>query len=272
VTADDDLDDLTRIAEQAVGLGYDIVRNTTPAEVRLKGDRDLVTDVDLAVESQIRNFLGRMTPDIAFLGEEESSTAALDGDEDVWTLDPVDGTSNFAHGVPLYAVSLALVRDGEPVVASIVAPFLDLRYVATRGLGSFRNGTQLRVSKSANLAASIVSMGDYAVGSNASAKNQFRLGVTSLLAAHVERVRMFGSAALDLAWVAEGWTDAAVILGNKPWDTAAGVLIAREAGALVTDARGIRHNHSSKATIAMAPGISDALIALISSKQIWSQT
>jgi myo-inositol-1(or 4)-monophosphatase len=111
----DELTDLTRIAEQAAGLGYDIIKNTTPAEIRLKGDRDVVTDV-------------------GFLGEEETSTARLDDDQDVWTLDPVDGTSNFAHGLPLCAISLALVRHGEP----IAAPFLDLRYVAAKGRGSLR--------------------------------------------------------------------------------------------------------------------------------------
>lgn len=260
----DELIDLQRIAQQAVGLGYDIVKNTTPAEIRHKSDRDLVTDVDIAVQNEVRDFLQRITPDIDFLGEEENSFARLDGGRDVWTLDPVDGTSNFAHGLPLCAVSLALVRRGEPIVASIVAPFLDLRYFATKGHGAFGNGVQLQASQATNLAESIVSIGDYAVGNQAATKNKRRIHLTTLLAERVERIRMFGSAALDLAWVAEGRTDAAVILANKPWDTAAGVLLAREAGAIVTDGSGIPHNFASTETIAAAKNISIPLLNLIS--------
>lgn len=260
----DELIDLRRIAEQAVGLGYDIVKNTTPAEIRHKGDRDTVTDVDFTVENEVRDFLKRMTPDIGFLGEEETTTTKLDGDQDVWTLDPVDGTSNFAHGLPLCAVSLALVRGGEPVAAAVVAPLLDLRYVAAKGHGAFGNGVRLQASKATNLAESIVSIGDYAVGEQAAAKNERRIRLTTLLAQRVERVRMFGSAALDLAWVAEGRTDATIILANKPWDTAAGVLLVREAGAFVVDASGSPHKFNSAETIALSPGIADSLLSLVS--------
>ncbi len=259
----DEFLDLRRIAEQAVGLGYDIVKNTTPVEIRHKSDRDVVTDVDLTVQNEVRDFLKRMTPNVGFLGEEDATTAALDGDEDVWTLDPVDGTSNFAHGLPLCAVSLALVRRGEPVVAAIVAPFLGLRYVAAKGHGAFGNGVQLQVSRTADLAESIVSIGDYAVGKQAAMKNQRRIRLTTLLAERVERIRMFGSAALDLAWVAEGRTDAAIILANKPWDTAAGVLLAREAGARVVDAVGASHSFASAETIATSPGVVEAVLSLI---------
>jgi myo-inositol-1(or 4)-monophosphatase len=248
----DELLDLQRIAEQAVGLGYDIVKNTTPAEIRHKGDCGVVTDVDVTVENEVREFLKRMTPGIDFLGEEEAGTVALDGEHDVWTLDPVDGTSNFADGIPLCAVSLALVRDGEPIVAAIVAPFLGLRYVAAKGKGAFGNGRQLRVSEPISLAQAIVSIGDYAVGVHATLKNRQRLRLTALLADRVERIRMFGSAALDLVWVAEGRTNATVIMANKPWGTAAGALIARESGAAVIDISGASHSFRSGQIIAVA--------------------
>lgn len=259
----DELIDLQRIAEQAVGLGYDIVKNATPAEIRHKGDRDVVTDIDLTVQNKIRDFLQHMTPGIAFLGEEEATTATLDDDQDVWTLDPVDGTSNLAHGIPICAISLALVRCGEPVVAVVFAPFLDLRYVAAKGYGAYGNGIKLQASKVTDLAESIISIGDYAVGDGAAAKNARRLRLTKLLVERVERIRMLGSAALDLAWVAEGRTDATVILANKPWDTAAGVLLAREAGARVTDAVGVTHNFSSTETIAASPEIAQAVLAVV---------
>ena len=150
------------------------------------------------------------------------------------------------------------------MVAAIVAPLLDLRYIATKGGGAFGNGVQLQTSKQIDLAQSIVSIGDYAVGDNAAEKNKFRLRLTTLLAERTERVRMFGSAALDLVWVAEGRTDATIILANKPWDTAAGVLIAREAGALVVDTSGVQHNFSSKSTVAVSPGIAEQLLQLVS--------
>lgn len=258
-----DLAELVTIAQQAVRLGYDLIKNTTPSEIRRKGDRDVVTEVDIRVEQEVRTFLERMTPDIGFLGEEEGGHANLDTAEQVWTLDPIDGTSNFAHGLPLCAISLALARRGEPIVAVIVAPFMDLRYHAAKDHGAFGNGIQMQVSKATDLGEAIVSIGDYAVGANATKKNERRIRLTTLLAEQVERVRMFGSAALDLAWVAEGRTDATVILSNKPWDTAAGVLIAREAGALVVDSSGTPHDFNSPETIAACPSIADSLLALV---------
>ena len=121
----------------------------------------------------------------------------------------------------------------------------------------------MRPSRTGSLTEAIVSIGDYAVGINAHDKNKLRLRLTALLAERVERVRMFGSAALDLVWVAEGRTDATIILANKPWDTAAGVLIAREAGAIVTDMRGSQHSFASGETVAVCPGLADELSRLI---------
>jgi myo-inositol-1(or 4)-monophosphatase len=151
------------------------------------------------------------------------------------------------------------------VVAAPLTPFLDMRYLAAKGRGAFGNGLHLQATKPARLSESIVSIGDYAVGDQAMAKNKQRIRLTTLLAERVERVRMFGSAAIDLAWVAEGRTDAAIILTNKPWDTAAGVLLAREAGALVVDAAGEDHDLNSTETIAVSPGIAEAVLELVRS-------
>jgi len=254
------IEDLAAIARDVVKLAAELVRTATPHQVIEKSDRDTVTDIDIKVEQEVRAYLRRLTPECGFLGEEEGHTG---GDEYTWTLDPIDGTSNFVHGLPLCAVSLALVHQGRPVIAEITAPFLDLHYSAISSQGSFANGNRLRASRTSELTKAIVSIGDYAVGANAEAKNQQRLRLTMLLAERVERVRMFGSAALDLAWVAEGRTDATVILANKPWDTAAGALIAREAGALVLDSSGEPHTFHSLDTIAVCPGIADAVISLV---------
>ena len=254
------LEELAQIAEHSVTLGAELVRNATPHRVTEKSDRDVVTDVDVKVEQEIRAYLHRVTPECGFLGEEEGQ---IGDDEYSWILDPVDGTSNFARGLPLCAVSLALVHEGRPLVAGITAPFLDLHYTATRGVGSFVNGRRMHASRTSELRKAIVSIGDYAVGEDAEAKNEQRLRLTALLAERAERVRMFGSAALDLAWVAEGRTDATVMLANKPWDTAAGVLLAREAGALVLDGSGESHMFQSPDTIAAGAGVIDAVVALV---------
>jgi myo-inositol-1(or 4)-monophosphatase len=253
------LEELAQIAERAVTLGAELVRNATPHQVTEKSDRDVVTDVDIKVEQEVRAYLHRVTPECGFLGEEEGQIGI---DEYAWILDPVDGTSNFTRGLPLCAVSLALVHEGRPLVAGITAPFLDLHYTATRGAGSFVNGQRMHASRTSELRKAIVSIGDYAVGENAEAKNKQRLRLTALLAERVERVRMFGSAALDLAWVAEGRTDATIMLANKPWDTAAGVLLAREAGALVVDSSGEPHTFHASETIAVCPGLVDTIVAL----------
>ena len=258
-----DENELIGIAKNAARIGSQLARKAPSREIHHKGDRDLVTDVDLAVEREIRSFLARETPDIGFLGEEEGGQLSTGCGKATWTLDPIDGTSNFAHGLPLCAISLALVEGGTPTIGVIVAPFMDLSYHAGLTLGAFVNGERMKTSRTSELANAIVSIGDYAVGENADAKNEKRIRLTRLLAAHVERIRMFGSAALDLAWVAEGRTDAAIILANKPWDTAAGVLIAREAGAIVVDIAGVQHDVMSTGTIAISPALANGLLSLL---------
>lgn len=260
--------DLLVTAQTAVDIGVGLLANARnefshDVSVQSKGDRDFVTNVDIDIQRSISEYLEKATPDIGFLGE-ESITQPADplSEELVWTLDPIDGTSNFAHALPLCSVSLALLEHGEPVVGVIAAPFLNLRYNATKNEGAYSGGHQIQASKTARLKNAIVSIGDYAVGDDAARKNRQRIALTAALAENAERVRMFGAATLDLVWVAEGRIDACVILSNKPWDTAAGVLIAREAGALVTDTAGVSHSYSSTATIAAAPGVSAALLDL----------
>ena len=126
-------------------------------------------------------------------------------DELRWVLDPIDGTVNFVHGLPLYAVSLALTSGQQPVLGVIDLPALNTRYHAAVGLGAFCGEQRLAIPPPpADLAAAIVAIGDYAVGERAEAKNRIRLGVTTRLAATVLRVRMLGAAAIDLAWLAQG--------------------------------------------------------------------
>ena len=232
-----------------------------PQTVTEKSDRDLVSDVDLAIERAIRGYLQEATPDIGFLGEEEGQSGDASGW--LWTLDPIDGTSNYAHGIPLCAISLALLDQGRPVLAVIDAPFLGERYHAVEGQGAFMGDRRLTASSTSRLHDAIIAIGDYATGNGADRKNELRLAATVQLTSRVHRIRMIGTAALDLAWIADGRLDASITFANETWDTAAGVLIAREAGARVTDADGAPHTISSAATIAAAPAIADQLLALL---------
>jgi myo-inositol-1(or 4)-monophosphatase len=256
-----DLASLLRVAQTAVDAAAELVRTKPPGVLAPKGDRDYTSEVDYAVERHVRTFLAERTPDIAFVGEEES--AAVTDEAEWWTLDPIDGTVNFAHGLPLCAVSLALVGDRRPVLGVIDLPFLGARYWASDGEGAHGPGGQLRVRDIKRLDDAVLAIGDYAVGAGAEDRNRIRLRLTQLLAGRALRVRMFGSAAIDLAWMAEGKVDASVTLSNRPWDMAAGVVLAREAGARVVDEDGSDHTTDSAATIAASPGLCDELLAIL---------
>ncbi|MDO3650848.1 inositol monophosphatase family protein [Nocardia mangyaensis] len=242
--------DVLTLAREAAAVGANMLASARPSTVRLKGDRDYVTDLDLEIERTVRGYLAAATPSFSFLGEE---SAGYDSDSEYrWVLDPIDGTSNFVHGIPLCAVSLALLHGDKTVVASIVAPFLGQAFHASKGGGSYANDEQIFASGAREISSAMVSIGDYAVGQDAPGKNLERLKVTAALAGQAERVRMLGAASLDLAWLAQGRTDACVILANKPWDTAAGVLLAREAGAVINDTRGAPHSLSALTTVGCA--------------------
>jgi myo-inositol-1(or 4)-monophosphatase len=255
-----DLDALLGIAGDAVDDARRTIQAMPVGVVTAKGDRDMATEVDYAVEHALRKFLARETPEISFLGEEEGRSG--EAGQLMWALDPVDGTANFARGLPLCGVSLALLDRGSPVIGVIDLPFLGARYVAARDRGAWANGKRITASETHDVSKAIVSLGDYAVGDDAAAKNRPRFALTTLLAGRVQRIRMFGSAAIDLAWVAHGRIDACLTLSNKPWDVAAGVCVAREAGALVVDVDGSSHTAASTATIAVTPHLLDTILEI----------
>ncbi|CNF21479.1 inositol-1-monophosphatase [Mycobacterium tuberculosis] len=253
---------LLPVALQAAEIASDLVRTRVPGLLTAKGDRDMASEVDYAVERAVRDFLKERTPDIAILGEEEGITGDTTG-ELLWAIDPVDGTANFVRSIPLCGISIGLIQRGRPVVGVIDLPFLGTRYHAAQHTGAYLGDRRIQASMTTDLKDAIVAIGDYAVGEGAEAKNRQRIALTERLAANVQRVRMFGSVAIDLAWVAEGKLDASITLSNKPWDMAAGVIIAREAGAGVTDHDGADHTSVSPTTIAMTPALAKELTAIV---------
>lgn len=255
------LPNLVAVANEAADLARQIILSRSVGVIASKGERDMVSDLDIEVERRVRSLLRERTPWIGFLGEEEGAVDS--GRDTMWVLDPIDGTANLVHGLPLCGVSLALVRERATVAGVIDLPFLSSRYSAYAGGGAERDGDPIRVAATSQLRDAMVGIGDYAVGAESDVKNLMRLAVTEQLTGRVQRVRMFGSAAIDLAWVATGRLDASIILSNHPWDTAAGVIIAREAGARVVDADGSEHTLSSRATISATPALLAGVLELI---------
>ncbi|MGW5365756.1 inositol monophosphatase family protein [Actinopolymorpha pittospori] len=255
-------DDLLPIAQAAMDIARARLLDHRPETVTAKGDRDFASDLDYAIERELRTFLREQTPRIGFLGEEEGSEQ-LEEDQPFWALDPVDGTSNLIHGLPMCGTSLGLIHRDRPILGVVEFPFLNERYHAVQRQGAYLNDRLVHAASTTTLNAAIVALGDYAVGPGAGPKNRKRLAITNLLGQRAERIRMLGSAAIDLVWTASGRLDGAILLSNKPWDTAAGVVIAREAGVHVVDVDGKPHDLHSTTTVAAAPGILDELLALL---------
>jgi myo-inositol-1(or 4)-monophosphatase len=249
------------IAAQAMDLASEIIRSQRPTVVTTKSDRDMVSDIDVQIERTVRGFLHERSPEVGFVGEEEGNSPSESRLQ--WVLDPVDGTANYVKGIPLYAISLALIDQNEPVLGVIDVPAERCRYSAAAGRGAYCGETRIQVRPTARLRDAIVAVGDYAVGPGASAKNELRLTVVGQLAERAERIRMLGSAAIDLAWVAHGRTDAALMFSNKPWDTAAGLILVREAGGLVVDVDGARHTMRSQSTVAVPAELLGEMLSLI---------
>jgi myo-inositol-1(or 4)-monophosphatase len=197
-------------------------------EVTYKGTRDIVTEVDHAVEALIREAIAERYPGDAFLGE-ESGRDATEADR-VWVCDPVDGTINFANGIPWFCVSLALVEHGQPVAGVVLDPVRDDLFAATADGPALLNGRRIHASTKERLVDFVISL---AVGGRAPATKARRVRQA------VRIPRTMGSAALGLACVANGRFDAfAQSTGLSTWDIAAAGLIAQRGGAVVTDLRG----------------------------------
>lgn len=217
-----------------------------------KGDRDFATNVDIQIESAIRSSLTAAAPDVPILGEEQGGDTTV-GPQ--WVLDPIDGTINFARESPLCAISLSLLVAGQPVLGIVDAPLLGERFVARRGGGAFLNGRRIEIAEVPDLSEAIIGIADFKVGVGSHEENRVHLGIVARFAHAALRVRMLGSAALDLAWLAAGRLNATVMLSNLPWDVTAGLLLVREAGGRVYDHDGSAHASSSQYTLASVPSL-----------------
>jgi myo-inositol-1(or 4)-monophosphatase len=203
-------------------------------QVSLKGPANFVTAADRRAEEILHEELLKARPGYGFLGEEGGKRPGADKTH-TWIVDPLDGTSNFLHGIPQFCISAALQRDGTSIGGVIYNPVTDELFTAERGKGAFLNDQRLRVAARQRLADAIVScaLPHYGRGDLAIFQKEF-----GAVQEKVAGLRRFGSAALDLAWIAAGRLDGYWERDLSPWDMAAGILLVREAGGFISDLDG----------------------------------
>lgn len=203
-------------------------------QVSLKGPGDFVSQADRKAEKIIHDELMKSRPTYGFLGEESEEIKGTDGAHR-WIVDPLDGTTNFLHGIPVFGVSIALERNNEIVAGVIYNPAMDELYTAERGGGAFLNDRRLRVASRRVLSDAVIGCGVPHLGRGNHGK--FLVELRHVMG-EVAGVRRFGSAALDLAYVAAGRLDGYWENDLSAWDIAAGVILVREAGGYVSDFNG----------------------------------
>jgi myo-inositol-1(or 4)-monophosphatase len=223
-------------------------------KIEYKGDADLVTAADRASEVLIRNRIREQWPGHDVLGEEQGLSDQ--GSEYRWYVDPLDGTTNFAHGYPVFCVSMGLEYRGQRIAAVVYDPTRDEMFSAEQGRGAHFNGEAVHVSKTATLKESLLATGFPSHKRHKNPNIYFYHQITL----HSHGVRRAGSAALDLCNVAAGRFDGFWEFNLNPWDTAAGVLIVEEAGGMVTRFDGSAFELNSRETLASNGLIHDGLL------------
>ncbi|HEV8679626.1 MAG TPA: inositol monophosphatase family protein, partial [Stellaceae bacterium] len=195
-------------------------------QVSVKGPGEFVSTADLRAERTLKSELSRARPSYAMLFEEGGATDGADPHHR-WIVDPLDGTTNFLHGIPHFAISIALERDGEVVAGVVYEPTRDEMFWAEKGIGAYLNDHRLRVSARRHLADALIGTG---IPFGGRGDQPTYLATLARVAAATSGVRRLGAAALDLAWAAVGRFDAYYERGVKHWDVAAGALICARAG------------------------------------------
>ena len=203
-------------------------------QVSLKGPGDFVSQADHRAEAIVHAELSKARPDYAFLMEERGEIAGADG-QHRFLVDPLDGTTNFLHGIPIFAVSIGLERQGQLIAGVIYNPAMDELYTAERGGGAFLNDRRMRVAARRKLSDCVIGTGIPHLGRGEHGRSLIELRHVMAEAAGIRRL---GAASLDLAYVAAGRLDGFWERSLSPWDMAAGILMIREAGGFVTDADG----------------------------------
>jgi myo-inositol-1(or 4)-monophosphatase len=247
-----------RAARRAGDLIVRHINQLDAIKVDTKGRNDFVSEVDRMAEDDIIRTVQRSYPDHAFLAEESGARGDA---EYVWIIDPLDGTTNFLHGFPVFCVSIAVMHRGRLEHGVIYDPLRQELFTASRGTGATVDGRRMRVSDTRTLDKSLLGTG-YPYGTGADQLDPYMDMLKSAMR-ETSGVRRPGAAALDLAYIAAGRLDGFWEIGLKMWDMAAGVLMIQECGGIVTDFAGRDNWQQSGNIVAGNPKIHEALLQLI---------
>lgn len=255
---------LINIAIKAIRSASKIILRATDRldtiYIEKKGHNDFVTETDRQVEAEIIKVIYDNYPDHAVLGEESGATGTSDY---TWIIDPIDGTTNFFHGHPHFCISIGIKYKNRIEHGVIYDPLRQELFVATLGDGAYLNDRRIRVSEQTHLTGALIAS---SLGSKTAKDPENYLKILAEILPQASGVRRSGSAALDLAYIACGRVDGAFGINLSPWDMAAGVLIAQEAGGVVTDFNGQNHYLTTGNVIAANPNISRIILQLIQEK------
>ena len=256
---------MVRAAERA---GRALIRDfgvVDQLQVSQKGPGDFVSTADLKAEKIVLEELRKGRPEFGFLMEESGEKRGADPSH-VWIVDPLDGTTNFLHGLPHFCVSIGLARDNEVIAGVVFDPIKDEVFWAERGIGAFVNSRRLRVSGRRRLDEAVLATG---VPFNLHDEATIDLYLTQLrpIMLQTAGIRRYGAAALDLAYVAAGRYDGFWENGLQPWDVAAGLLLVREAGGFVTDLDGARYELGAKNILATNEQLHTKLTEILVAKR-----
>jgi myo-inositol-1(or 4)-monophosphatase len=228
-------------------------------QVSQKGPGDFVSAADLKAEKILRMELQKARPRFGFLLEEGGEIAGEDTHHR-WIIDPIDGTTNFLHGIPHFAISIGLEMDGEIIAGLVFNPVTDEMYYAEKGKGAFLNDRRLRVSARSNLNECVIATG---IPFHGRPGHKPFLKQLERVMGEVAGVRRMGTASLDLAYVAAGRCDGFWEMGLKPWDIAAGIILVREAGGFITELDGGKNFMVSGNVVAANPKLHKQLLSLV---------
>lgn len=256
-----DLGRYLQIAEQACDQSRAILDNHFGNLRNLdeKYQAGLVSDADRESEKSIVELLRKSFPDHGILGEEFGRSDEKPNANAIWMIDPLDGTTNFVHQFPFFCISIGLEIDGELVVGVVDAPRLGARFTAVKGGGAFKNGQRIFASKRSEWKDGLFATGFSSYDNTLDEQ----LELLSHIVKRTRGIRRAGAAALDLCFVAEGVFDCFWEKNLSPWDTAAGVVIAREAGAIATDMTGAPFNPRLKSILCGSPALHAETLTLM---------
>lgn len=237
------LKDIILEAGEIVNEGYQ--KNK---KIIYKGVVDLVTQYDVETENFILDALEKEFPDYRLVGE-ESHKGSYEYDKAIY-IDPIDGTTNFIHGIPHLAISVGVWEYNKPIMAVVYNPILDEMFWAMDGGGAYHNDKKMEVSAQVDLQQSLIATGFPYAKVDRGVEYRWVIDVMKNILPNIRDIRRLGAAALDLCYLADGKTDAFYEIDLKPWDVAAGILIVQEAGGEITNSSGNKYNLNEKSLVA----------------------